>query len=144
MTRRRELFRRDMLWVYGFAFVGPIVCGLLAVVLPNPISGAGRVAAFFFFWGATWLVLGVHSAIRAMMVHPTDVSSSRALVAWWSDTAMYFVFVAMCWLNCLPLNFPIRPVLTLGLVALGGKIAGASGALNKISPDEEHVADSHS
>jgi hypothetical protein len=144
MRRQRELLRRQALWFYGNVFVGPIVSGLLAVVLPNPISGAGRMTAFWFFWGVTWLVLGVHSAIRAMMVHPTDVSSSLASVAWWHHTALCFVIVAALWLNCVPLHFPILLVLNIGLVALLFGIAEASGALNKISPDEEHVADSHS
>jgi len=100
----------------GSAIGGVVVIGLFVLLLPNPFSGMNKTQAYFFYLGIVCLLLGFHSALRALKVEPTNVIYLQASSAWWSLTAFMGSCVSFFWVRCLPLPFLMLLFLSVSLM----------------------------
>ena len=87
LSNQVKLIKRHQNVMGGSLIGGGVVIGLFVLLLPNPFSGMNKTQAYFFYLGIVCLLLGFHSALRALTVEPTNVIYLQASSAWWSLTA---------------------------------------------------------
>lgn len=116
VSNQVKLIDRHQKLMVGSSIGGVVVIGLFVLLLPNPFSGMNKLQAYCFYLGIVCLLLGFHSALRAMTVEPTNVIYLQASSAWWSQTAVMGSSVAFLWVHCLPLPFLMLSFLSVLLI----------------------------
>ncbi len=116
VSNQVKLINRHQKLMVGSAIGGVVVIGLFVLLLPNPFSGMNKLQAYCFYLGIVCLLLGFHSALRALTVEPTNVIYLQASSAWWSQTAVTGSSVAFLWVHCLPLPFLMLSFLSVLLM----------------------------
>ena len=116
MSNQVKLINRHQKLMVGSAIGGVVVIGLFVLLLPNPFSGMNKLQAYCFYLGIVCLLLGFHSALRALTVEPTNVIYLQASSAWWSLTAFMGSCVSFLWVRCLPLPFLMLSFLSVLLI----------------------------
>ena len=101
LSNQVKLINRHQKLMVGSAIGGVVVIGLFVLLLPNPFSGMNKLQAYCFYLGIVCLLLGFHSALRALTVEPTNVIYLQASSAWWSQTAVMGSSVAFLWVPSL-------------------------------------------
>ena len=115
--------------MWGSMFGGAVVVSLVVFLVPDPLPGTTKWAAFFFYWGLICVLVGCLSAVRALRVKATNVIYAEASAVWWSLTAFVVSFGANLWVPALRLPIPMSLILTFIMVNLCIASAQASRRL---------------